>query len=156
MLRDSTSDRDETTVLALFDAINAKDRAAFLATLDPDAVYTFHHEGFDPASGHQQIGAVWDAMLGSFPDMREDIVSLYVRPDHAVVHWVMTGTLAGPWRIGARILLPEGPQPACSLRGVDIFTLRNGLVVAKDTYADVGVWFETYGHLPTVPAAQAA
>lgn len=144
---DSTSPRDQAAIEALFAAINAGDKAAFLATLHPDIVYSFNHQGFSPARGKDAVGQVWDAMTSSFADLHEDIVTLYVRPDHAVAHWRMQGRLAGPWPLGTRLVQPRGVQPAFTLPGVDIFTLKDGLILAKDTWADVGIWFEAWGHL---------
>lgn len=144
---DSTSPRDQAAVEALFAAINAGDKAAFLATLHPDIVYSFNHQGFAPARGKDAVAAVWDAMTGSFAGLHEDITALYVRPDHAVAHWTLRAQLNGPWPLGSRVAVPDGMQPVCTIPGVDIFTLKDGLVLAKDTWADVGIWFEAWGHL---------
>lgn len=144
---DSTSPRDQAAVEALFAAINAGDKSAFLATLHPDITYSFNHQGFAPARGKEAVAAVWDAMMGSFAGLHEDITALYVRPDHAVAHWTLRAQLNGPWPLGSRIAVPDTMQPVCAVPGVDIFTLKDGLILAKDTWADVGIWFEAWGHL---------
>lgn len=144
---DSTSPRDQAAVEALFAAINAADKAAFLDTLHPDIVYRFNHQGFTPARGKDAVGQVWDAMHASFAGLHEDITRLFVRPGHAVAHWSLHAQLAGPWPIGSRVAMPDAVQPPCTVPGVDIFTLEDGLIIAKDTWADVGIWFERWGHL---------
>lgn len=146
---DSTSPRDQAAVEALFAAINAGDKAAFLATLHPDIVYTFNHQGFAPARGKDAVAQVWDAMTTSFADLHEEITTLYARADHVVAHWTLSARLNGPWPLGTRVALPDAMQPVCVVPGVDIFTLRDGLILAKDTWADVGIWFEAWGHLAT-------
>lgn len=151
---DSTSPRDRAAVEALFAAINAGDKTGFLATLHPDIVYSFNHQGFAPARGKDAVAQVWDVMTTSFANLHEAITALYVRPDHAVAHWTLSARLNGPWPLGNRVALPDAKQPVCTVPGVDIFTLRDGLIIAKDTWADVGIWFETWGHLAgDVPAA---
>jgi len=145
---DSTSPRDQAAVEALFAAINAGDKAGFLATLHPDVVYTFNHRGFAPARGKAAVAEVWDAMGTSFAGLREEITRLHVRPGHAVAHWTLRARLAGPWPLGSRIAVPGPvPEPECAIPGVDIFTLEDGLIIEKDTWADVSVWFEAWGHL---------
>ena len=141
---DAAEARDRETILALMAAVNAHDLEAFLATLTEDVVYDFHHEGFGPACGKAEVTAAWHGMLAAFPDLHEDIRDIQLRAGLGVVHWRMTGTLAGPLPVGNRIALPKPGAGPISMRGVDIFTLRDGLVARKDTYADVGVWFEAF------------
>lgn len=144
---DSTSPRDQAAVEALFAAINAGDKAAFLATLHPDIVYTFNHQGFVPACGKDAVAQVWDAMMSSFAGLHEQITRLFVRPGHAIAHWSLSARLAGAWPLGSRVAVPDAVQPPCTVPGVDIFTLEDGLIIAKDTWADVGIWFEAWGRL---------
>lgn len=144
---DSTSPRDQATVEALFAAINAGDKAGFLATLHPDIVYTFNHQGYAPARGKDAVAQVWDAMTASFAGLHEEITRLYVRPGHAIAQWTLSAALAGAWPLGTRVAVPDAVQPPCAMPGVDILTLEDGLIIAKDTWADVGIWFEAWGRL---------
>ena len=150
---DSTSPRDLDAVLAFFDALNRHDVEGLLATVHPEIVYTFHHAGFAPARGIEEMRAAWTMMLATFPDVREDILEVRARDGLVVVHWVLSGTLAGPLPLGSKIAIPSGRMPKVSIKGVDVFTLKDGLIATKDSYADVGAWFEAYAPITVAAAA---
>ncbi|KAF0182432.1 MAG: hypothetical protein FD160_1243 [Caulobacteraceae bacterium] len=146
---DSTCPPDQGVVLALLRAVNDHDLDAFMATLHEDIVYTLHHEGFEPARGRLEVREAWDNLLRAFPDLGFDVSDVVVREGHAVAHWRMSGSLAAPWPLGSKMAIPVGPMRSLSLRGVDIFAIKDGFISRKDSYVDVGVWFQAFANITT-------
>jgi hydroxyacylglutathione hydrolase len=71
-------------------------------------------------------------LLGALPDMRWEIVSTTSSGDRCAVQWRMTGTFAGPGAFGG--LAPTG-HPLV-LEGIDLLTVREGLIQSNDAFTD--------------------
>ncbi|MEM7729580.1 MAG: nuclear transport factor 2 family protein [Pseudomonadota bacterium] len=146
---------DETTfnaAMALMDAVNAHDKAAFADTLHDDIHYAFLHQGHHAANGKAEVLDAWNGMMAMMPDIQEEITEVIVRKDLALVYWNMSGRLSGPLPLGSGYAVPESPQDPVTTNGVDIFLIRDGKVIRKDTLLDVGVWFEAFGDIVQRPA----
>lgn len=96
---------------------------------DPDAIIAMHTQDtvFDQHGLHEAVGrdAVREAIAGLFaqsPDLTFAHRRGHFGADHFVTEYVVSGTI-------------EGHSVACE--GVDVFTLRDGLVARKDTYLDL-------------------
>lgn len=106
---------------ALNDAINGHDAARVAQFLTDDTVF----EDTSPApdgkryEGKQAVVAFWERWFAANPDARFEAEEIVTAGDRAVVRWVYHKMRAGqPWH----------------LRGVDVFTVRNGKVAAKLAY----------------------
>lgn len=103
------------------DAINRHDAAAVAALLSDDTV--FENTGPVPdgtrIEGKAAVAAFWEKWLVSNADATFDAEEVIVSGDRCVVRWVYRKMRDGkPWH----------------LRGIDVFTVRNGKVAAKLAY----------------------
>jgi steroid delta-isomerase-like uncharacterized protein len=103
------------------DAFNRHDANALAAFLSEDTVF----EDTSPApdgrriEGKAAVVEFWQQWFARNPDARFETEEMIVSADRAVVRWVYRKTRNGqPWR----------------LRGVDVFTVRDGKVAAKLAY----------------------
>ena len=96
---------------------------------DPDAIVAMHTEdtvfhihGYaEPATGRATVRDAIAALFDQSPDLRFESRRVHFGEDHFVSEYEISGTAA------------DKPF-ACA--GVDVFTLRDGLVARKDTYID--------------------
>ena len=108
---------------------------------DPDAIVALHtedtvfhlHGDLPAATGRQ---AVWNMIVGLFthvPDLRFDPRRMHFGDDHMVLEYAMSGTAGGE---------------AFVCDGVDVISVRDGLVARKDTYLDLAAYERQAGALP--------
>jgi steroid delta-isomerase-like uncharacterized protein len=98
---------------------------------DPDAIVamhtedtTFHaHAGQEAARGKAAVRQAFADLLGQFPDLSFEQVSLQTGHDFWVVEWRMRGTLAGT-------------ETSFGVDLIDLITVEHGLVKSKDSYID--------------------
>lgn len=124
MLSDSASASAPTTldVVNRFNAaINRHDLAAVAALLSDDTVF----ENTSPAPdgtrirGKQAVTAFWTNWLAANPDANFEAEETIVAGDRCTVLWTYRKTRDGtPWH----------------LRGIDVFTVRDGKIAAKRAY----------------------
>lgn len=103
------------------DAINRHDGAAIAALLTDDTV--FENTGPVPdgtrIEGKAAVAAFWEKWLAGNPDARFEAEEVIVAGDHCTVRWIYRKMRDGqPWH----------------LRGIDVFTVREGKVAAKLAY----------------------
>ena len=104
--------------------------SAAWAAHDPDAIVAMHtddsvfhiHGAVEPAVGRDAVRDAIAALFEQSPDLRFEPQRVHFGEDHFVSEYVVSGTR-------------EGTQFACD--GIDVFTLREGLVARKDTYLDL-------------------
>lgn len=108
---------------------------------NPDAVVAMHtedtvfhlHGDFPPATGRQAVRDTIASLFAHVPDLRFDARRMYFGFDHMVFEYEMSGTA-------------DGRAFACD--GVDVISLRDGLVARKDTYLDLATYERQAGALP--------
>jgi len=103
------------------EAFNRHDANALAALLTEDTVFedTSPPPDGKRVSGKEEVVAFWRAWFARNPDARFEAEDLIVSGDRAVVLWVYRKQRDGrPWHI----------------RGVDVFTVRDGKVAAKLAY----------------------
>ena len=99
------------------------------ADRDPEAIAALHtadsvfhlHNVVDPFVGPDAIRAAAAEFFADSPDLSFEPVRVHLGEDHFVSEYVMHGTR-------------DGQQFAC--HGVDVFTVKDGLVARKDSYID--------------------
>jgi taurine dehydrogenase small subunit len=121
--------RDVTIALldAIQDGFNRHDVDAILSHFTDDCEWLMAR-GPSPWEarrllGKQAIGEVLRARYAVVPDMRWEDMSHFISPDggKACSEWTVRGT-------------PNDGSPAIDWLGCDVWTLRDGWVLRKDTY----------------------
>ena len=102
----------------------------------------FHmHDIAPPAVGEQATRELVAMLFDQSPDLRFDPVRVHLGTEHFVTEYEVSGTR-------------EGRRFRC--QGVDVFSIREGLIARKDTYIDwlayqaqtgIGTW----ASIPTTP-----
>ena len=118
---DPTSVATRAAVDRFNDAINRHDAATVAALLTEDTVF----ENAGPApdgmriEGRAVVAAFWEQWLAKNPDATFDAEEIIASGDRCTVRWVYHKQRDGrPWH----------------LRGVDVFTVRDGRIAAKLAY----------------------
>jgi ketosteroid isomerase-like protein len=103
------------------DAVNGHDAAAVAALLTDDTVF----ENTSPApegtrlQGKQAVVAFWEKWFAANPAATFEAEEVIVAGNQCIVRWIYRKTRGGkPWH----------------LRGIDVFTVRDGKVQAKLSY----------------------
>ena len=81
-----------------------------------------------PDGVRSYIGGLLDAV----PDLRFEILSTTTQDDRCAVQWRLTGTFAGP---GAMLGLQPTGHPI-TVEGIDLLTIRDGLIQSNDAFPD--------------------
>jgi steroid delta-isomerase-like uncharacterized protein len=97
-----------------------RDADAILALHTDDTV--FHMHGYaEPATGAAAVRVTIAALFDQSPDLRFEPRRAHFGEDHFVSEYELSGTIGGR-------------SFACE--GVDVFTMRDGLIARKDSYID--------------------
>ena len=84
------------------------------------------------------------ALLAAFPDIRFEVLSITAQKQHAAVRYRVTGTFDGIGRFEG--LTPNGAR--IELEGLDLFTVRDGLIVENHGYLNAADMARQLGALP--------
>ena len=126
----STTETNKKVVTELIDGLFTRgDLAAADQYLSED--YLDHDPPFDSDGTREGMRGVAAIMRRAFPDWRSEVHCLIAEDDMVAEHFTATGTHRGEL-LG---MLPTGRT--ASLRGVNIFRLRDGLVVERWGVLDV-------------------
>jgi ketosteroid isomerase-like protein len=110
-----------TTVERFNDAVNRQDITAVAELLDDDTVFENTNPPPDGTriEGKPAVRAFWEKWIANNPGARFEAEEVIVAGDRCTVRWIYRKMRDGkPWH----------------LRGVDVFTVRNGKVLAKLSY----------------------
>lgn len=94
---------------------------AIIALHTEDTVFHLHGDDAEPAAGRDAARALIAEQLTMSPDLSFEPTRFHIGEDHFVVEFTMSGTR-------------EGKEFSCD--GVDVISVKNGLVARKDSYAD--------------------
>jgi steroid delta-isomerase-like uncharacterized protein len=137
----------KAVMTAYFEALANQDLDAIAAAWAPDGVMSVLG---DEATGPDGLRAYWAEFFGATPDLRFEVQDMVAEGDQVAVHWAAKGTFAGPNSF-------QGIEPTFSrldLAGLDIFDLRDGLIVREHAYTDGSEFARQIGMLP--PAGSTA
>jgi ketosteroid isomerase-like protein len=98
----------------------AHDLDAILALHTEDTVFHLHGDA-EPAVGPAAVREAFASALEQWPDLRFERKRVYIGSGHFVSEYEMTAT-------------EDGREVVCD--GVDVFSVRDGMVARKDTYLD--------------------
>ncbi len=83
-------------------------------------------------------------LLEAIPDLRMHVLSTTSEGDRCGVHWRMTGTFAGPGSLDG--VAPTGSP--LDMEGLDVLTVRDGLIQSNDAFTDSMTVARQIGLLP--------
>ena len=118
---DAASDQTRATVERFNDAINRQDIAVVADLLDDHTLFENTNPPPDGSriEGKAAVLAFWEKWFANNAGARFEAEELIVAGDRCTVRWIYRKTREGkPWH----------------LRGVDVFTVRDGRIVAKLSY----------------------
>lgn len=84
------------------------------------------------------------ALMRAFPDIRFEVLSITAQKENAAVRYRVTGTFDGTGRFEG--LTPNGALVA--VEGLDLFTVRDGLIVENHGYLNAADMARQLGALP--------
>ena len=107
-----------------------------------DATITIH--GVLENAGKRDLIAYFEEVWAAFPDADFELIDVVGDDERAAAHWRLTGTFAGPGRFND--LEPNGARIA--IQGIDLVTLRDGLIVRNEAYLDTAGIARQLGVMP--------
>jgi len=103
---------------------------AIIALHTEDTVFHVHGEGAEPAVGREAVRALIAEQFVAHPDLSMEPTRFHVGEDHFVAEFTMSGTR-------------NGKEFSCD--GVDVISVKDGLVARKDSYADWALYMRQVG-----------
>jgi glyoxylase-like metal-dependent hydrolase (beta-lactamase superfamily II)/predicted ester cyclase len=137
----------ESVARRYFEAINAHDLDAAVAMWAAGG--REHVRGQIDAVAPEGVREFTGDLLGAMPDLRFELASTTAEGDRCAVQWRLTGTFVGPGTFNG--LTPTGHPLA--LEGVDLLTVRDGLIQANDAFPDTMAVPRQIGMMPPVGSA---
>jgi len=103
-----------------------------------------HVRGQFDGSAPDGVRAFIGEMLDAMPDLRLEVLSTTTEGERCGVQWRLSGTFAGPGRFAD--VVPTGDR--VELEGLDLLTVRDGLIQANDAFANSMTFARQIGLLP--------
>jgi hydroxyacylglutathione hydrolase len=132
----------ETVARRYFEAINAHDLEGAVALWAVGGRENVR--GQVDVTAPEGVRAFVGDMLGAIPDLRWEIVDTITEGERCAVQWRLIGTFAGPGTFSG--LAPTG-HPLV-LEGVDVLTVRDGLIQVNDAFTDTMTVPRQIGMMP--------
>ena len=137
-----TGNEAESVARRYFDAIAARDLDA--------AVAMWAEGGRENVRGQTDVTAPEGVrgfigeLLDAFPDLRFELISTTTQEDRCAVQWRLSGTFAGPGTLGG--IEPTGHP--LQIEGIDLLTIRDGLIQSNDAFPDSIALARQIGMMP--------
>ena len=137
----------ETVTRRYFEAIGAHDVDGAAAMWAPEGREDVRGQGLfiGPEGLREFIGD----LVGAIPDLRVEILSTTTEEDRCALHWRFSGTFAGPRPYNG--IVPTGDR--MELEGVDVLSVRNGLIQSNDAFTDTMAVPRQIGMMPPLHSA---
>ncbi|HKH79735.1 MAG TPA: ester cyclase [Solirubrobacteraceae bacterium] len=140
----------EAVTRRYFETIGAHDVDGAAAMWAPDGREDVRGQGLfiGPEGVRELIGELVDAI----PDLHVEIVSTTTEGERCALHWRFKGTFAGPGSFNG--IAPTGHS--MEFEGVDVLSVRDGLIHANDAFTDTMAIPRQIGMMPPLhsPAEQ--
>jgi hydroxyacylglutathione hydrolase len=140
----------EAVTRRYFETIGAHDVDGAAAMWAPDGREDVRGQGLfiGPEGVREFIGD----LLAAIPDLRVEIVSTTTEGERCALHWRFKGTFAGPGSFNG--IAPTGHS--MEFEGVDVLSVRDGLIHANDAFTDTMAIPRQIGMMPPLgsPAEQ--
>jgi glyoxylase-like metal-dependent hydrolase (beta-lactamase superfamily II)/predicted ester cyclase len=140
----------EAIARSYFDAINRRDLDGAVAMWTAGG--REHVRGQVDVTAPDGVHTFIGGMLAALPDLHFEIVSTTSEEERCGVQWRMSGTFAGPAHFNG--MAPTGDR--LLLEGVDLITVRDGLIQSNDAFTDTMTVPRQIGMMPALgsPAEQ--
>ena len=125
-----TGNKAEAVARRYFAAIGARDLDAAVAMWADGGRETVR--GQVDVTAPEGVRSYIGGLLDAVPDLRFEILSTTTQDDHCAVQWRLTGTFAGP---GSMLGLQPTGHPI-TVEGIDLLTIRDGLIQSNDAFPD--------------------
>lgn len=137
-----TPSKAEAVARRYFEAIGAHDVQGAAAMWAPDGREDVRGQGqyIGPEGLREFIGGLIEAI----PDLKVDVLSTTTEEERCALHWRFSGTFAGPGSFNG--IAPTGHR--MEFDGVDVLTVRDGLIVANEAFPDTMAVPRQIGMLP--------
>jgi glyoxylase-like metal-dependent hydrolase (beta-lactamase superfamily II)/predicted ester cyclase len=132
----------ETIARAYFEAIGARDLDGAVAMWAPGGRENVR--GQVDVTAPEGVRTFIGELLEALPDMRFEVVNTTTEGDRCALQWRLTGTFAGPGSFNG--LAPTG-NPIV-LEGIDLLTVRDGLIQSNEAFSDTMTVPRQLGMLP--------
>jgi hydroxyacylglutathione hydrolase len=132
----------ESVARRYFEAINEHDLEAAVTMWAEGG--REHVRGQVDVAAPEGVRAFVGNLLGALPDLRFEILSTTTEGDQCGVQWRLTGTFAGPESFNG--LTPTGDPVV--LEGLDLLTVRDGLIQSNDAFTDGMTFTRQIGMMP--------
>jgi glyoxylase-like metal-dependent hydrolase (beta-lactamase superfamily II)/predicted ester cyclase len=140
--RISGSSQAESVTRHYFEAIGAHDLDAAVAMWADGA--REHVRGQVDVVAPEGVRAFIGDLFGALPDLTVEILSTTAEDDRCALQWRFSGTFAGPESFGG--IAPTGAPIV--LEGIDLLTVRDGLIQANDAFTDSMTFARQIGLMP--------
>lgn len=137
-----TGSKAEAVARRYFAAIAGRDLDTAVSMWAPGG--REHVRGRVDVRAPQGVRELIGELLGAIPDPKWEIVSTTTEKDRCGVQWRLTGTFAGPGRLGG--VAPTGAP--LELEGFDLLTVRDGLIESNDAFTDSMTFARQIGMMP--------
>jgi glyoxylase-like metal-dependent hydrolase (beta-lactamase superfamily II)/predicted ester cyclase len=139
----------EAVARRYFETIGAHDAEAASALWAPDG--RDHLRGQAVLEGPDAVREFIAGLLEALPDLRVEIVSTTTEGERCALQWRFSGTFAGPGAGSFGALEPTGDR--VTLEGIDLLTVRDGLIQANDAFTDTMTFPRQIGMMPPLGSA---
>ncbi|HXW59504.1 MAG TPA: nuclear transport factor 2 family protein [Solirubrobacteraceae bacterium] len=153
-LQQATTQRQRITgpgsaeiVRAYFQALGERDLETAVSLWEPGG--REHVRGLTDIAAPEGIRDFFGELLQALPDLRVEVLSTTSEGDRCVAHWRFVGTFAGPGQLGG---LAPTDDPIV-LEGLDLFTVRDGLIRSNDAFTDTLSLPRQVGMMPAAGSA---
>jgi hydroxyacylglutathione hydrolase len=132
----------ETVARRYFDAINAHDLDAAVALWAVGG--REHVRGQVDVRAPEGVRTFIGDMVAAMPDLRFELLGTTAEGERCAVQWRLTGTFTGPSSFNG--IAPTGHP--LTLEGIDLLSVRNGLVQGNDAFSDTMTFARQIGMMP--------
>lgn len=115
-------------------AWDANDLEAIMELQGDDMVFQLHTDGFALAVGREAVRAQFAYFFDAWADLRFEVRELRAGGELVTNEYRFSAELVRPFPLHGDVIEPSGRR--VEVDGVDVITVRDGLVRTKHTYLD--------------------
>jgi glyoxylase-like metal-dependent hydrolase (beta-lactamase superfamily II)/predicted ester cyclase len=137
-----TGSKTETVARKYFEAIDAHDVQGAAGMWAQDGREDVRGQGL--YIGPEGLREFISNLIEAIPDLKVEIVSTTTEGERCALHWRFSGTFAGPGSFNG--IAPTGHK--MELEGVDVLSVRDGLIQSNDAFTDTMAVPRQIGMMP--------
>lgn len=140
--RRNSPDDTEAIVRRYFRAMDEHDVEGAVALWAPGGEENIR--GLVQATAPEGVRAFVGGWIGAMPDLSVEVVQTTTEGERCAVQWRAKGTFAGPEAMSG--VAPTGDP--VELEGLDLFTVRDGLIQSNEAFSDTMAFARQIGMMP--------